>query len=161
MSPKTLSAFLVWLLASSCAQASLINNKLESRAAPAPLSNGNGNLNRQLMARRSSLNLEKRHEFPKNCFRTHHTLPFAEDVPSGRSPFMAHVEVRPKFPTLLLEDIESHIERISCGRSQLEISFTNAVVVENFLTELRSHPDAMLITSHNGCNAEGERRPFS
>ncbi|KAL9129631.1 MAG: hypothetical protein Q9217_001949 [Psora testacea] len=77
-----------------------------------------------------------------------------------QSQFAAHVHVKSTLPTLLLEDNDPHFERIACYGSTIEISFHSDLSLSLAWTELAKHHEMLIITSHLGCNANGERRPF-
>ena len=78
----------------------------------------------------------------------------------SQSPFSAHVRLASKLPTLLLEDNDHHFEQISCHGSTIEFKFHNDAAVSAAWQEIQTHPEMLVITSHLGCNADGERKPY-
>lgn len=62
-----------------------------------------------------------------------------------------------KTPTLILEDVEHHIESIGCYSSEVHLHFKSAKVLKRTHKEFTSVDSFLLITSHEGCNEDGER----
>ena len=78
----------------------------------------------------------------------------------SQSPFAAHVRLASKLPTLLLEDNDHHLEQISCHGSTIELKFQDDATLSAAWQEIQTHPEMLIITSHVGCNADGERKPY-
>ena len=64
-----------------------------------------------------------------------------------------------KIPALMLEDLEHHIETISCHSSEIHLSFKSTKILKRTHNELRSVDTFLLVTSHESCNEDGERQP--
>lgn len=64
-----------------------------------------------------------------------------------------------KIPALLLEDIEHHIGMIDCFDSRVYLYFHSTAALEHAHQEFQSVEYFLLITSHEGCNEDGERDP--
>ena len=62
-----------------------------------------------------------------------------------------------KLPTLILEDVEHHIESVGCYSSEVHLRFTSAELLQRAHNELSSVDGFLLVTSHQGCNEDGER----
>lgn len=73
--------------------------------------------------------------------------------------FSANVEMNANFPTLLLEDIDEHLEEVRCTSSTIELDFEDARIASAVQLEAQLTSKVMVITSHVHCNAEGERKP--
>jgi len=58
-----------------------------------------------------------------------------------------------------LEDIEHQIDRIECQSSHIQLYFSSADTLEHARKEFASVEKFLLITSHPGCNEDGERDP--
>ena len=74
-------------------------------------------------------------------------------------PFSANVEMDASLPTLLLEDINEHLEEVRCTSSTIELDFEDARIASAVQLEAQFTSRVMVITSHVDCNAEGERKP--
>lgn len=114
----------------------------------------------------------------KGCLRSDHHLHYVDNVHT-RDPFSsltdvlhvqsntrastthfaAKVSMKFKIPALLLEDIEHHTERIDCFDSRVYLYFNSAEALEHAHEEFRRANNFLLITSHLGCNKDGERNP--
>ncbi len=114
----------------------------------------------------------------KGCLRYDHYLHYVNDVRTrdpvsspnevlhgqsntraSISKFAAQVSMKFKMPALLLEDIEHHTERIDCSDSKVYLYFNSAEALEHAHEEFKRANSFLLITSHIGCNEDGERIP--
>ena len=77
-----------------------------------------------------------------------------------RSKLAAQVHLVAKLPTLALEDMETHLYSIVCSASAIELVFTLQAILEDTLIELATLSRFYLITSHTGCNEDGERKAY-
>ena len=64
-----------------------------------------------------------------------------------------------KTPALLLEDIEHHMEQIVCFPSKIYLYFSSEGALQHARQEFNSVRNFLVITSHEGCNEDGERDP--
>ena len=142
---------------------------------------------RQLVAAQSASQLRPRDFAPTELLKHNHVLHFingkttsadlylyslihiSEDIPAfsdpdripeDQAPFAAHVHVTSTLPTLLLEESDPHFARIACSASTIELSFYTDAALSLTWAELAKHDEILVITSHVGCNANGERNPF-
>ncbi len=114
----------------------------------------------------------------RGCLRYDHYLNYVDDVHTrdpvsslnevlhgqsntrtSTSNFAAQVSMKFKMPALLLEDIEHHTERIDCSDSKVYLYFNRAEASEHAHEEFKRANGFLLITSHVGCNEDGERNP--
>jgi hypothetical protein len=65
-----------------------------------------------------------------------------------------------KLPALALEDIESHLENIKCSDSVIVLEFVHEVILEQARKEWDDLSEFIAISSHPGCNGDGERAPY-
>ncbi|KAI9697209.1 MAG: hypothetical protein M1836_004773 [Candelina mexicana] len=79
---------------------------------------------------------------------------------STSSPFAAQMKVKSKYPTLALEDIEPHVDGIQCSKSTVTLSFGTDQRLEEAKAAWSGTSDFLVITSHAGCNEDGERMPY-
>ena len=80
--------------------------------------------------------------------------------PDTLPPFAAHVQLKSALPTILLEEHEGFIESIACHGSKIELGFNDAGTLSAVWKEMHKYPDLQVITSHVGCNLNGERMPY-
>lgn len=89
------------------------------------------------------------------------TYSFAErpSLPGWNSRF-ARTQTKYKLPTLSLEDIEEDVEHIRCSDSTITVQFSETQNLEDVRPHWDNLGPFMLITSHIGCNEDGERKPY-
>ena len=64
-----------------------------------------------------------------------------------------------KTPALVLEDIEGYVDIVGCVGSKISLHFTSEEALKDAHEEFNSVGSFLLITSHDGCNGDGERNP--
>ena len=64
-----------------------------------------------------------------------------------------------KTPTLVLEDIEDHIDFVGCAASAILLHFSSEEALRDAHEEFKGVGSFLLVTSHDGCNEDGERDP--
>lgn len=62
-----------------------------------------------------------------------------------------------KRPTLVLEEIENLLDEINCDKNRIELGFITSETLELAYGKFTSVDDFVLVTSHEGCNNDGER----
>ena len=62
-------------------------------------------------------------------------------------------------PALILEDVEDEIKHIGCYTSEIQLFFKSTKALKRFHKELTGVDSFLLVTSHEGCNEDGERNP--
>ena len=62
-----------------------------------------------------------------------------------------------KRPTLALELLEYHIERVECLDDSIFLDFATQSALEEILHHIDGINDFLIITSHPTCDLEGER----
>jgi hypothetical protein len=62
-----------------------------------------------------------------------------------------------RLPTIMLEEIEHHIDEITCFDTSIELSFAGLQNMELAYYELTAVNEFFVITSHEGCNNDGAR----
>lgn len=112
---------------------------------------------RRLSAATVPSNLRTRRS-ESGLFTREATFDFIEDVDvDGDTSFVSTVAVQSQQPFLALEDIDSHLSDISCSDSLIELSFTSKERLEAAKEEFAQFSDFIAVTSHLGCNEDGER----
>lgn len=64
-----------------------------------------------------------------------------------------------KMPALILEDIETNLKDIQCSESTIKVEFTEAQEFNAAKDSWGSLSEFLIISSHFGCNRDGERSP--
>ncbi|KAL9130521.1 MAG: hypothetical protein Q9175_007004, partial [Cornicularia normoerica] len=96
----------------------------------------------------------------KGCLKYDHNLHYLDaDTHRSTSQFAASLGMQFKTPALMLEDVEHHIESIGCYSSEIHLSFQSRKELERIHKEFTSVDSFLLVTSHEGCNEDGERNP--
>ncbi|KAL9066955.1 MAG: hypothetical protein Q9161_007199 [Pseudevernia consocians] len=96
----------------------------------------------------------------KGCLRYDHNLHYLDaDTHGSTSQLAAKLGMQFKIPALMLEDVEHHIESIGCYSSEIRLYFKSVGVLKRTHSELTSVDSFLLVTSHEGCNEDGERKP--
>lgn len=83
-----------------------------------------------------------------------------EESLDSSSQFAAQVKIKAKYPTLALEDIESNVEDIQCLKSAISVSFGTGPRLEEAKTAWAGSSEFLIISSHIGCNEDGERTSY-
>ena len=81
-------------------------------------------------------------------------------TPGSLLPFAAHVRLKSILPALLLEEHEGYLERIVCYGSTIALTFHDTSALSSAWAEFQQLPELLIITSHLGCNIDGERLPY-
>jgi hypothetical protein len=80
--------------------------------------------------------------------------------PGPQLPFAANVHLKSSLPIFFLEEDDAHFEKVACLDSKIELGFHDMAILRNACDEIKRHPEVLIITSHPGCNADGERVPY-
>jgi len=72
----------------------------------------------------------------------------------------ARLRISAKKPALALESIEDQIDSIDCTVGKAHLSFATLEALQSVYMHFENVPEFVLITSHDACNAEGERGIF-
>lgn len=62
-----------------------------------------------------------------------------------------------KRPALALETLEHHVDQIECSNNRLVLDFVTLEALNEVHRHIDGSTDFLLITSHQGCDLEGER----
>lgn len=115
---------------------------------------------RRLSAATVPLNQRTRRS-ESRLFTREATFDFIEDVDEDAdTSFVSTVAVRSQQPFLALEDIETDLSDIYCSDSLIELSFISNERLQAAKAELYSVSDFIAVTSHFGCNGDGERGSY-
>jgi len=73
------------------------------------------------------------------------------------SQFVAQVSISSRLPSVMLEELESHVDEVRCYDSSVHLYFRTIETLKHAHEELGRVAGFVLITSHQGCNRDGER----
>ena len=65
-----------------------------------------------------------------------------------------------KTPTLLLEDIEHILDATTCFENEIHLAFDSTTAFAHAREEFVQAQSFFLVTSHEGCNEDGERQAY-
>jgi uncharacterized protein DUF7029 len=103
--------------------------------------------------------LKDRSQLPANIFRNEATFDYVQSPndASGDTLSVATLTVTSRRPILVLEEIEGFLEDIVCHDAKMTIRFLSAKTLNAFRSEIEAASGFTVVTSHNGCNSDGER----
>ncbi|KAL9594254.1 MAG: hypothetical protein Q9219_007135 [cf. Caloplaca sp. 3 TL-2023] len=81
-----------------------------------------------------------------------------DDVEDRR--LAAQVHLTTKLPTLALEEIDHHLEYVTCSRTSILLGFSSTSIKHAVIEELRAKDNFYLLTAHHTCNYDGERNVY-
>ena len=84
---------------------------------------------------------------------------YKETTHESMSQFAARVGVSFKTQALVLENIENHFQQVDCLGSTMRLYFSSEEATRHAYEEFERTDSFLLITSHRGCNEDGERDP--
>ena len=88
-----------------------------------------------------------------------HLVTLVSYVPESAPPFAAEVNLDPKLPALVLEDVIEHLSLVACSSSQIMISFYSTLQMRRAEEAWRKNPEFLMILSQKGCSAAGTHQP--
>ena len=80
-----------------------------------------------------------------------------ESINGPAAPFSASVQMSAKRPALALETVEHYIELIECSDDKIFLDFATLEALNEVYKHVDGTNDFYIITSHEGCDLEGER----
>ncbi|KAH8684677.1 hypothetical protein BGZ60DRAFT_170796 [Tricladium varicosporioides] len=72
----------------------------------------------------------------------------------------AKTAMKYKLPALVLEDIETSVQSITCTTSAIIVEFSEREIIDEVRGRWDELQKFLIISSHSGCNVEGERAPY-
>jgi hypothetical protein len=87
-------------------------------------------------------------------------LEIEENGWNGRSTFASQVMVKSKKPIMNLEEIEHMLQDVQCEDGQIKLSFVDTSSARDAYSSCKEENGGLMITSHDGCNKEGERAVY-
>ncbi|KAL4920893.1 hypothetical protein BDW62DRAFT_198346 [Aspergillus aurantiobrunneus] len=67
------------------------------------------------------------------------------------------LDVESRWPILALEDLDAGLDSVSCTAFEIQLSFAAIAAEEAFKEAIEDTPEFVIVTSHDGCDLEGER----
>lgn len=114
---------------------------------------------RRLSAANVCSRLKSRAQDIQSIFKHETVFDYVHDPEDGRedSVFTATLAVKSRSPVLVLEELEGHLEDIVCSDSQISLLFDSIDKVDVIRKAIGTTSNFVVVTSHNGCNSDGER----
>ncbi|KAL2822179.1 hypothetical protein BDW59DRAFT_163938 [Aspergillus cavernicola] len=112
---------------------------------------------RRLAAATLSSRLKAREVSPVTLFKRKMSFDYLADEIEGESVFATTLDVESQWPILALEDLDAGLDSVSCTDSQIQLVFVSMAAEEAFNTAIDSMSEFVIVTSHDGCDFEGER----
>ncbi|RDW72434.1 putative GPI anchored protein [Aspergillus mulundensis] len=82
---------------------------------------------------------------------------YVADDNEGELVFSTTLHVESEWPILRLEDLDTGLDSVSCTASEIQLQFISIAAEENFRSGVEETPEFVIVTSHEGCDLEGER----
>ncbi|KAI4945203.1 hypothetical protein J4E91_008181 [Alternaria rosae] len=83
-----------------------------------------------------------------------------ENVWNDKSTFASQVKVSGQKPLLNLEEHEHHLRDVQCGDDMMKLHFVDTSSARDARAACHDADGGLIITSHEGCNDEGERSVY-
>lgn len=114
---------------------------------------------RRLSAASSPARIQARADSPQAVLSNTASFDYLHDgeESDSESVFAATVDVASHWPIFLLEDVDAHMEDVSCSESQIQLVFESMDTMHNVRRQVESIGDFVIVTTHSGCDPEGER----
>lgn len=114
---------------------------------------------RRLSAASSPARIQARADSPQSVLSNTASFDYLHDgeESDSESVFAATVDVASHWPIFLLEDVDAHMEDVSCSESQIQLVFESMDTMHNVRRQVESIGDFVIVTTHSGCDPEGER----
>ncbi len=91
---------------------------------------------------------------------TRHCSSLDSALLSGSSSRFATTSMKYKWPAIVLEEIEEDIEQFQCSKSAITVQFKDQLSLEYGREAWADLSEFLLVSSHPGCNEDGERAPY-
>ena len=85
---------------------------------------------------------------------------FSVESDGANSVFYSNIRIDSDKPLLVLENVEDHIVDITCQPNFIELKFPSEGLRDSAKSTCRELIGSYVITSHIGCNDEGERNAY-
>jgi len=85
---------------------------------------------------------------------------FSVESDGANSVFYSNIRIDSDKPLLVLENVEDHIVDITCQPNFIELKFPSEKLRDSAKSTCRELIGSYVITSHIGCNDEGERNAY-
>ncbi|PKY06665.1 hypothetical protein P168DRAFT_339963 [Aspergillus campestris IBT 28561] len=114
---------------------------------------------RRLSAASSPARLQARADSPQVVLSNTASFDYLHDGDDSNveSVFAATVDVASHLPIFFLEDVDAHMEDVSCSESHIQLVFESIDTMYNVKGQIESTGDFIIVTAHSGCDPEGER----
>lgn len=117
---------------------------------------------RKLSAATTSSQFESRSQSSLGLFKqgtVFHYLHEADDT-FDESVFAASLSVKSREPLLVVEDLENELKDVVCSASQISLFFNAPGGFDAVKEAFKLNGSFIVVTSHDGCNLDGERATY-
>lgn len=83
-----------------------------------------------------------------------------ENVWTDASTFASQVKVGSQKPVFNIEEHEHHLQGVECSEDAMKLHFVDASSARDARAACYGNNGGLIITSHSGCNEEGERSVY-
>ena len=151
MSPFRTLGLLALLTAFSVAQGASLALDQHSQALEFPKA-------RRLSAASPPLSLKVR-DIETVALKREASFDFIHEVPEEDTEyvFATTLNVASQYPILALETLDADIDDITCSEAKVQLSIGSPARAKALKQALEAAPDFIVVTSHEGCDLEGER----
>ncbi|EAW11621.1 putative GPI anchored protein [Aspergillus clavatus NRRL 1] len=146
--------FLITLALCSSANAAI------KRTLPMSVQPVNFPRSRRLSAAVAPAKLKARARFSQEVLAYRASFDFMHDDTTAESVFATTLSVKSKWPILSLEELDHHLEDVTCSESHIEMFFASIEQFQSTQQELERTTELIVVTSHRGCNSDGERSAY-
>ncbi|KAE8152045.1 hypothetical protein BDV25DRAFT_151823 [Aspergillus avenaceus] len=114
---------------------------------------------RRLAAANSPLDLKARTDLETVVLARKATFDFIHEPPEDgkEHEFAATAEVESQWPIFALERLDSDLNEVTCSDTQMQLFLNSLDRSKAIMQELEGISDFIIVTSHEGCDVEGER----
>ncbi len=112
---------------------------------------------KRLSAGTLSSKLKARAETTAPLFQRKRSFDYAAEDVEEESVFSTTLDVESRWPILALEELDGEFDNIVCTESKIHFNLMSAAAEERFNTEIKGMHDFVVVTSHDGCDLEGDR----
>ncbi|KAL4799691.1 hypothetical protein BDV19DRAFT_384979 [Aspergillus venezuelensis] len=96
-------------------------------------------------------------EFTSALLNEATSFDYISDDVEDESVFSTTLDVKSQWSILALEDLDAGLESVSCTDSEIRLDFASIAAEKRFRAAVKDTPEFIVVTSHDGCDLDGER----
>ncbi|KAL4877458.1 hypothetical protein BJY04DRAFT_230599 [Aspergillus karnatakaensis] len=82
---------------------------------------------------------------------------YLADEIQDKTVFATTLDVESQQPVLALEDLDDVLDSVRCTESEIQLTFASLAAEEGLVEATQDSPEFIAVTSHDGCDLEGQR----